>query len=91
MATTPRNLLLESSGNVSFDTIPPMASNDWDAHIKSMQERLRKLEGKREEAVGSLANAALGVRQAVLGQIDSEIAETKEAIDNFQWAKDHNR
>lgn len=67
-----------------------MASNDWDAKIKIMQERLTELERKREESVGSLADAAPGVRRAIIGHIDSEIAEAKDAIDNFQWAKARN-
>lgn len=56
-----------------------------------MQERLAALEQKRADALGSLADAARNVRDSVLGQIDREIVETRQAIDNFEWAKSRYR
>lgn len=41
------------------------------------------LERKRDEAIGSLANGSHGVRQAVLGHMDSEIAKTGKRLRIF--------
>jgi hypothetical protein len=56
------------------------------AKVNACRTRIVKLEAEREVAYGTMLEAAPVVRQLVLGNFDSRIAEEQLMIENFEWA-----